>query len=71
MVLKDINSNEQLRLICREPDSLVIEIQDPFQTNDSDQRSQRKYKGFLYVLKLQDNNSDSLENIIYFVSVER
>lgn len=67
ITLRETYTNETFQLICREPDSLIIEIQSHTQESDNEHDSQRPYKGLLFLLKLQESNSQSTQRIVYIV----
>lgn len=68
VTLKESYTNETIRLLCREDDSLTIEIISDLIAKPSDYESQRQYNGSLYLFKLQEYNNDSPQRIIYIVS---
>lgn len=67
ITLRETYTNETFRLTCREPDSLIIEIQSHTLHSDNDHDNQRPYKGLLFLLKLQETNSESTQRIVYIV----
>ncbi|XP_055325419.1 tyrosine-protein kinase receptor torso-like isoform X2 [Sitodiplosis mosellana] len=64
--LQEIDGNETVRLICREDDSLTIELSnDMIPKPIENENQQRQFKGSLFLFKLQENNIESPQRIVY------
>lgn len=69
VTLKGTYGNETMRLICRETDSLIVEVIRHRVMNNQELESQRQYNGLIFLLKLQESNSVSPERTVYIVCI--
>lgn len=71
-MLKEIHGNGMIRLVCRESDSLIVEISDYLETQNSTETVSQVPKNdpFLFALKLytSENKSAVNQRIVYMVS---
>lgn len=71
-MLKEVHGNEMIRLVCRESDSLIIEITDRLVTeNTTEILNHTENNGlFLFMLKLHTNENENVssQRIAYIVS---
>lgn len=69
ITLRDIGDNETIRLICREVDSLTVELNsDLIQKPIENENQPRQSNGSLFLFKLQESNIESPQQIVYIVS---
>lgn len=69
ITLTEIGDNKTIRLICREVDSLTIELNsDMIQQPIENENQPRQYNGALFLFKLQESNIESPQQIVYIVS---
>lgn len=63
-------SNETIRLICQDSDSLTIEIgiDDRQKYNEINLTNSRKFHGNLYMIRVQDSKRELPQKIVYIVS---
>lgn len=67
VTLHEIDGNETIRLVCREDDSLTVEVNSDMISKSIENENQRKYNGSLFLFKLQENNLESPQRIFYIV----
>lgn len=60
--LEKSDSNEMIQLICREDDSLTIEI-----VRNTKFNNQQHYHGSFFLFRLQENNNPSSKRILHIV----
>lgn len=66
-MLQESDDNETIRLVCREDDSLTVQVNVDMDSLPIENANQRQYNGSLFLFKLQENNIDSPQRIIYIV----
>lgn len=67
VILQEIDGNETIRLICREDDSLTVEVNSDMISKPIENENQRQYNGSIFLFKLQQNNIESPQRIVYIV----
>lgn len=70
---KEIHGNGMIRLVCRESDSLIIEISDHLDTENATETGNQAQNNdpLLFMLKLYTNeNESSSQRIVYIVSLK-
>lgn len=69
LVMQNDSNDEQIRLICRETDALIIELRIGSQLGGSGQRFQSEsYKESIFAFKLRTNSSGFPLQSVYLVS---
>lgn len=67
VTLQESDDNETIRLVCREDDSLTVKVNSDKIQKSIEMENQRLYNGSLFLFKLQENNNETAERIVYIV----